>query len=211
MAIHILFGKDDEEEQKQEQLDPSLVVNVEQNVEIARYKEEEDAAIGKGFGDERFREWVKKFQEDSDYRKMISDLAERVMLQAESKCGYSSLLKEDSGILNGEKRSHYSFGDDPNLIDFEESIDNIITQRKDLSGIRYDDLIILERRGQQMAAVFLQDISGSMYDSLKDSIICTVILLFALKKHEIAMAFFESDLYAIKEFFDEKSVEGYKG
>jgi len=134
--------------------------------------------------------------------------AEKMMVGSNSKCEYTFLTKEETGPLEGEMIRPFSWGDDSEMIDFEETLENLMSQGKRLSQASYDDFVVRERRGQRKSVVFLQDISGSMSDALKHSLIYAAMLLYALRKHEIALAFFESNDYIIKRFSDGQPVEG---
>jgi len=216
VAMGILLGKQSEKRREEDgkayALDKmGMEVDGRGRSEIPQFVEKGKKVSGSGVGggDERFLEWVRKFRGDKEYRRRIIEMAERISLACNSRCESTSasLVKEDSGILYGEKVRYFQPGDDPSLIDFEESIENIISQCKRLSEIRYEDFIVRERRGQRMAVVLLEDISGSMSQAIKYSMTYVAILLYAFRKHEIALGFFESNPYAVKEFFDKKSVE----
>jgi hypothetical protein len=168
---------------------------------------------GIGSGDERFREWRAKFYSNKEYRyklmRAAEKVADKIVVESNSKCEHTFLTKEDSGPLEGYKLRYFQLGDDPDLVDFEETIQNISGRGKGLSELRYDDFITRERRGRKGAVVFLQDISGSMERVLKEFMVYSVILVYAyaLCKYEIALAFFESDAYVVKRLFDGKNAD----
>lgn len=162
---------------------------------------------GIGPGDDVFREWIERYRCDKEYRRRVSGLAERIILTSLSNCGHTSLFKEDFGVFEGERLDYFQLGDDFELIDFDESIQNIIDHRRDVSEVAYEDFLVRERRGQRKAVVFLEDISASMGEAIDFCKLLSVVLLLCLRRHEISLAFFESGPYVIKEFFEKKPVD----
>jgi hypothetical protein len=170
-------------------------------------KSTESSDSGIGSGSELIREWRSKICCDKEYGRWLMERAERIAISSNSKYESTFLTKESFGPLDGDILRHFSFGEDSTLIDFEETIDNILSQGKSLSCVRYEDFIVRERGGQRKAVVILQDISGSMGGVLECSLICTAMMCYVLQKHETAVALFESDAHIVKRFFDKKSVE----
>ncbi|MDY6796365.1 MAG: VWA domain-containing protein [Actinomycetota bacterium] len=191
VAMEILFGQETEEDEG-----ASIELPI-----------SEESGTGIGDGQQLTKQWWDKLSKDKEYRHKLRTQAEKIILRANSRCDYTYLTKEDSGPLEGERLSYFCRGDDPELVDFEESLESLLSQGKDPSGARYEDLIMHQRRGQRKAVVILQDISGSMAYILKYSLIYGAILLYALRKHELAFAFFESDDYIVKRFFDKMPLE----
>ncbi len=175
--------------------------------ELGSKVEETGSRSGAGLGDESFTEWARLFRGQRDYRRRLYEMAERIRMASSSSCEFTAQTIEDSGILDGEKLQHFEDSSDPDLVDFEESIESIISLGKRLSEITPDDLMVRERRGQRKSIVFLEDISGSMGASLKYSMLCMVLLLYAFRKHELALAFFEGNPYIVREFFSKESVD----
>lgn len=167
---------------------------------------EEDTA-GAGSGEETFAEWLRAFRGRRDFRERVYEQARRIRIASDSSCEHTSLAIEDSGILDGEKLRPFDDSTDPDLVDFEESIESIFGQGKRLLEITREDLMVRERRGQRKAVVLLEDISGSMGAALKHSVICIVTLLYAFRRHEVALAFFEGNPYVLREFFSGEPVE----
>lgn len=216
VAMEILSGKHAKEqecEQEEGQQERELVIEEQWQLFFEDMGQgrpeaaEDDSGSGSGPGEERFSDWVRKFQGDKEYRDRIRDFAEQISLENHCSQTGASYFKEDSGVFAGEKLGQLMPGDDYSLIDFEESIENILGSGRGLSEMRYEDFIVRERRGTRKAVVILEDISGSMRAGLDGSIMCAVMLLYALRKHEVALAFFEGNPYVIKEFFDRRPIE----
>ncbi|GEM_PF-1222372 len=184
-------------------MDAGLGIRVEGGAE----KEEEGGGSGVGPGDDLFRDWIERFRCDKEYRRKVSGMADKILLKSLSNCGHTSLLKEDFGVFEGERLDYFQAGDDFDLIDFDESIQNIVTHRRRVSEVTYEDFIVRERRGQKKAVVFLEDISASMGEAIHFCKLFSVVLLYCLRKHELSLAFFESGPYVIKEFFEKKPLD----
>jgi hypothetical protein len=187
VAREILFGREQEEAESQQ--------NLLKNVDLLK----NDGGISGG--SQLLKDWD-RIRRDEEYQRRLRRIANSIVLRSDSICDYNYLTKEDSGPLEGEKLSFFYWGDDPELVDFDESLENLIIQGKELSWARYEDFIIRHKRGQRKAVAILQDISGSMGSALRYSLIFGAILIYVLQKHELAIAFFESDDYIVKRFFD---------
>ena len=192
LALEILFGEEEREEAGEIVPD---IVKTQQRPE------------GVSGGDQLFLEWLEKLRLDRDFLFKLKAMADEIQLWSDSKCDFNLLTREEVGPLEGEKLTTFCRGDDTELIDFEESLENLLAQGKEPALLRYEDLIIRQRRGQRKAVVILQDVSASMRHALRYSKIYGAILLYALQKHELAFAFFESNDYVIKQFFDKVPIE----
>lgn len=215
VAIDIVFGKSTIQKDrlnKSTNLTVSRemrnIVNSSQHNLIETGKKK-SSGLDIGGGDEYFLKWLSHPQYNKENIETIYRMGEQILLgyNSNSKSLSTLSINEDFGILSGERIKYFQLGEDYSSIDFEESIDNIISQGKDLSKVRYEDFIIRERKGYRFAVVILGDISGSMSNATKYCIMYIAILLYAFRRHKVALGFFESNLYVLKELFDKKSVE----
>jgi hypothetical protein len=211
IAWEILFGRKEkqggQEEKKGGEINGMYPSEEERKIGKTKPWEGKPSGSGVGGGDEQIMEWWAKFHGDAEYRRRLMKKAERIILNSGSKSDYTFSTREEAGPLEGDMLRRFSPGDDPESIDYEETIEELVGQGRDLSQVRYDDFILRERRRQRKAAVILQDVSGSMDLGLKPSLLCAAILLCALRNHEIALALFEGNQYIIKRFFDKKPWE----
>ena len=196
VAMDILSGEEEGEKESKEENEVA---------ELSPIQSKSGSGISSGA--QLVKEWWERFHWDKEYRRQLMAKAEKIVLRSESRCEYTFLTKEALGPIEGEILSPFWWGDDPDLIDFEESLENLMSQGKKPSQARYEDLIVRQRRGQRKAVVFLQDISGSMDNALRYSLMYGAILLYALRRHELALAFFEGNDYIIKQFFDKQPIE----
>jgi len=215
LAIDIVFGKSTIEKNKLNRF-TNLTRSEEMKniVKSSHYYliengKKKSSGLNIGGGDEYFLKWLSYPIYNKENINIIRQMGEQILLKynPNSKSLSTFSINEDFGILSGERIKYFRLGDDYNSIDFEETINNIISQGKDLSQVKYEDFIIHERKGYRFAVVILGDISGSMSNATKYCIMYIAILLYAFRKHKVALGFFESNLYILRELFDEKSIE----
>ncbi len=166
--------------------------------------------IRSGPGENKLRRWSewRKYYLPYTSRQRMRQRAKELIFELGSKYARRYFADEITMHREGDVLRPYSPGDDPELIDFEETIMHVLTQSKPLNYIRHDDFIIRENRGKQRAIVLLQDISGSMIGSpLWNSVLCAVMLLYGLPRDEIGIAFFEGNTYVVKELHEQRHVE----
>jgi hypothetical protein len=101
----------------------------------------------------------------------------------------------------------FNIGDDPESIDYEETIENIHEQGKKLEHLQYEDILVRDSMKKLWSIVYLQDISGSMrpYISLMNLILSTLIQSF--KAEVFAIGLFRDDFYVMKEIDENKDFE----
>jgi len=208
IAWEILYGKEAQQEEGEQSENGERISDIfpaeEKKLGGRKPGEGKPSGSGIGGGDDQFVDWWHMFRGNTQYMRWLMEKAERMVLTSESKCEHTFLTKEDAGPLEGDKRRHFFPGDDPESIDYEETVDELIRQGRELSQIRYDDFVLRERRGQRKAVAILQDVSGSMNLGLRPCLMCAAILLCVLRNHEVALALFENNQYVIKRFFDRK-------
>jgi len=111
--------------------------------------------------------------------------------------------------IEGEILRNYQYGDDWGAIDFEETLECILEENKPLDQVTYEDFFIrLKRRIRHRAVVLLLDISESMEGRSLDLLkLCSATLLYCFPVKEVAIAFFESDTYIIKEILQKDNID----
>lgn len=127
-------------------------------------------------------------------RKITSHIYAKALLHARR------FMKEQI-VWYGYQIRTYNYGEDPSTIDFEETIQHLLTYPKPLNQIQYKDFLIRKEKERKVAVVFLLDISGSIQPkALFNYIACCIMLLEILSKEYLAIAFFEGDTYVVKTF-----------
>ena len=102
----------------------------------------------------------------------------------------------------------YNIGDDFDNIDLEATIFNILEKGKKLEHIGYDDFFVFETARGLRSACFELDISGSMTgEKLAYMAICVTMLVYGLRKDEIAITYFESDTHVLKNINEDIDLE----
>ena len=135
-------------------------------------------------------------------------LAKEVLVQYAVALGKELIGDRSRGVLEGETSRSFVCGDDPSLVDMEETVDNLVSQGKSLSMIQPEDLRVRETIHGRRAVALLVDISGSMHgEKLTWCSIAAAMLAYCLRPDELALAFFESDTHVVKSFSDRMPVE----
>ncbi len=102
----------------------------------------------------------------------------------------------------------YNIGDDFELIDLEETINNILEAGKSIEMITEDDFLVMKTTQGLRNIVMELDISGSMAgEKLAQMALCASMLLYAFKPEEIALCFFESDTHILKNLNDKVELD----
>lgn len=141
-------------------------------------------------------------------RKPLRRLAKDVLVQYAVALGKEMIGDKSQGVLEGESVRSYIPGDDPSLLDMEETVESIISQGKSLQMIVPEDLCVRETIHGRRAVAMLVDISGSMQgEKLTWCSITAAMLAYALRSDELALAFFESDTHVVKSFSDKMEIE----
>ncbi|MBS7620042.1 hypothetical protein KEJ21_05290 [Candidatus Bathyarchaeota archaeon] len=103
--------------------------------------------------------------------------------------------------------------EDPELIDEDRSLENILDQGKQVENIRYDDFLMREMERKRRSIIYVQDISNTMFYSLRGissiqfSILCLVPLLYALRRENYGLVLYESNSHVLKSLGDEVDYE----
>jgi len=153
-----------------------------------------------GAGRDRQLSWIE--QEES-----LVDL--RVPLEKIIKIGriYYKKFSEMREGFGEQILRPYQVGDDPDAIDYEETIENIHDQGKKPDQIKYDDIIIKDSRRKKWCVVYLHDISWSMegFISITNEILATLVQTF--REDDYGIGLFRDDFYVMKALDEQKEVD----
>lgn len=103
----------------------------------------------------------------------------------------------------------YQVGDDFDLVDYEETIENLHDQGKKLKHLKLEDIIVKDLERKRLCITYLLDISGSMKGLIHITKGLLAGLLQAFHEDEFAVGLFKDDFYAMKdmdEYMDSESV-----
>lgn len=103
----------------------------------------------------------------------------------------------------------FEYGDDPDLIDEERSLENIFDKGKRIDDVRYDDFLIRRRNRKRRVVVYILDISNTMFyeveglTSIHYSIMSLIPLLWGLRRERYGLVLYESNSHIQKDVHDE--------
>jgi len=166
-----------------------------------------EQALGAGGGENMLYQW---FEHSSTMPKWLRDIvkkhAKRIMIDLAKKKAASLIGSSEAGPLPEGSTRPYFLGDDPDTIDLDETIDNILDQGKQIEDVVIDDFIVRKTVTGRRCVIFLVDISGSMSGPpLASASIVTAMLLITFARDELGVALFESDTHVLCDI--EKHVE----
>jgi len=149
---------------------------------------------------------VMKNSKSEENRKILADLLKERLL----KLGREFERKEDWA----KQRSITPFqrGEDPDLIDEERSLDNILDLGRSIDEIRYDDFMMRRRDRQKRTIIYILDISNTMFydlegiNSISYSVLSVVPLMWGLRREKHGLCLYESNSHIIKDLYEEINI-----
>jgi hypothetical protein len=175
---------------------------------FTRYQNKPDIGVGPG-EDRILKAGVKAMRERRDERtqQVLAMLLKERLL----KLGREFERKEDWSRLYNVRP--FQPGEDPELIDEDRSLDNILDLGRDINEIRYDDFLMQKRRKRSRNIVYIQDVSNTMFydyegmNSINYSILSLVPLMWGLRRDKYGLILYESNSHVMKELTDERDIE----
>lgn len=129
-----------------------------------------------------------------------------------------SLEKRKSGRAGTQESSvkrPFSPGDDIDLVDFEDTMENIASGGHGASEAAPEDIVVRDEVGETVTAILLQDVSYSMFQYLGSVIPCFILTYSALKNSRRGVCIFAGNGYPVKRVLeereDEKVIAAYYG
>jgi len=149
---------------------------------------------------------VMKNSKSEKTRKILADLLKERLL----KLGREFERKEDWA----KQRSITPFqrGEDPDLIDEERSLDNILDLGRSIDEIRYDDFMMRRRDRQKRTIIYILDISNTMFydlegiNSISYSVLSLVPLMWGLRREKYGLCLYESNSHIVKDLYEEINI-----
>lgn len=163
-----------------------------------------------GPGDNLLKEWFTHRRNiPAEVKEYIRKLTREALMRIALRILARQRGTGEKGLIPSSRLRSYIDGDELDLIDIDASIENIVMAGKRPEHFTSDDLLVQETQKGRVAFAFLLDISGSMTGAkLASCAISVVILVGKLSANEVAVALFESDTHKLKEFTDDKDIEG---
>lgn len=162
-----------------------------------------------GSGENLLQQWFMcRNQLPSKVYDMVKDVATDLVIDLGIRRAKGLIGSSEFGFVPVTETRPFILGDDPELINIEESIENILAHGKSLKHIEPGDFFVHDTREGRRALVLLLDQSGSMSgEKLVQMAICSAMVLHTLKEKEVGLAFFESDTKIIKGLEDRVKLE----
>jgi Mg-chelatase subunit ChlD len=167
------------------------------------------SCLSAGSGENMLKQWfIHRKNIPPKAKQKVKELAKKMLIELGIYYSRARLGTATTGPIPINIVRPYMIGDDIENIDLEETINNILEKGKELSHIGYDDFYVHETAKGLRSACIELDISGSMSgEKLAYMAICTTMLVYSLKKDELAVCFFESDTHVIKEMDKKADLE----
>ena len=206
IPMDLLSPKSDEPagfipEERGENAEVELERRYDVNVDIFKeFKNKPDLGVGPG-EDELLKAHIRlmRRRRDESSRRVLSEILKRMLL----KLGREFESKEES--LRNPALRPFEWGEDPDLIDEERSLENILDEGRRVEEIRYEDFLMRKKRKKRRAVVYIQDISNTMFyeldglNSIHYSILSLVPLMWGLRRERYGLVLFESNSHVLKE------------
>jgi hypothetical protein len=171
------------------------------------FQNKPDIGVGPG-EDEIVKTGVKamKNTKSEENRKILADLLKERLL----KLGREFERKE----AWDKQRSVTPFqqGEDPDLIDEERSLDNILDLGRSIDEIRYDDFMMRQQDRQKRTIIYILDISNTMFydlegiNSISYSVLSMVPLMWGLRREKYGLCLYESNSHIVKDLYEEINI-----
>jgi len=139
---------------------------------------------------------------------MVKALAKKLMLELGIHYARARLGSSEMGPIPVTTVRPYVLGDDMDLVDMEETVEALINKGKALHLVDYDDFMVLETYHGRRAVVIELDVSGSMTgEKLAYMSICATMLVYGMRREELALCFFESSTHKVKNIEEEVDMD----
>jgi len=168
------------------------------------YENKPDIGVGPG-EDAILKAGVKvmKAGRSEETRRLIAELLKEKLM----KLGREFERKED--WTKHRSLRPFQQGEDPDLIDEERSLDNILDLGRRMDEIRYEDFLMRQPERQKRSIVYILDISNTMFydlegiNSISYSVLSMVPLIWALRREKYGLCLYESNTHVVKDLYDE--------
>ncbi len=166
-----------------------------------------DIGVGPG-EDEIVKAGVRamKTSESEETRRILAELLKEKLL----KLGREFERKED--WAKHRSITPFQQGEDPDLIDEERSLENILDLGRSVEEIRYDDFMMRQPDRQKRIVIYILDISNTMFydlegiNSISYSVLSMVPLMWGLRREKYGLCLYESNSHIVKDLYEEINV-----
>ncbi len=167
------------------------------------------SCLSAGNGENLLQQWfIHRNKLPEPTKQKVKELAKKMLIELGIYYSRARLGSSTTGPIPINIVRPYSIGDDFENIDLEETLNNILEKGKKLDHIKYDDFFVYETAKGLRTACFELDISGSMTgDKLAYMSISATMLIYALRKDELGITFFESNTHVLKNVDEEINLD----
>jgi hypothetical protein len=170
---------------------------------------EPDLGVGPG-EDELLRRAIRRHKDDRDEasRRRLAEFLKIKLLRL----GREFERRAES--LRRPMLRPFEYGDDPEDIEEEQSLENILDQGKRVEEVGYDDFLIKRRSRRRKDIVYILDISNTMFyqmeglTSIHYSVMSLVPLLWSLRGERYGLVLYESNSHVQKDINEEGDADG---
>ena len=144
---------------------------------------------------------------DEESRRILAELLREMLLRLARE------FERRSESIHNPVLRPFEYGEDPELIDEEGSLENLFDQGKRVEEIRYDDFLMRKKQRKRKTIVYVQDISNTMfYDlegltSISYSLLALIPLLWALRRERYGLVVYESNGHVLKDLSEQRDEE----
>jgi len=173
-----------------------------------KFSSEPDLGVGPG-EDELLKAGIRKVKNQGGERSKRA-LAEFLKLNL-LKLGRE--FERSFDFLHNPSLRPFEPGDDPDLIDEERSLENIIDIGRKMDEVRYRDFLIRKRDKKRKYIIYIQDISNTMFyemkgvNSIQYSIMALVPLIYSLRREKYGLVLYESNSHVQKDLYEEGNLD----
>ncbi|MFX1276048.1 MAG: VWA domain-containing protein [Promethearchaeota archaeon] len=175
-------------------------------------EEAEDQLISSltaGSGENLLKQWfIHRKNIPNTSKQKVKELAKAILVELGIYYSRARLGSAITGPIPINIVRPFNIGDDFDNVDLEETVMNILEKGKKLEHINYDDFLVHETAKGLRSVCIELDVSGSMEgEKLAQLALCTTMLLYGLRKDELAITYFESDTHVLKSINEDIDLE----
>lgn len=167
------------------------------------------SSLGAGSGLDLLEQWFfSRHNISAKVKTKLKEIIKHIMIDLGIRSANSLIGSANSGPIVENIVIPYTPGDDFELIDLEETINNLLEGGKTVDLISNDDFLVAKTSQGLRCLVLELDISGSMTgQKLSQMALCATMLVYAFKPEELALTFFESNTHKVKNLDEDVELE----
>ncbi len=167
------------------------------------------SSLGAGSGLDLLEQWFfSRHNISAKVKRKLKEIIKHIMIDLGIRSANSLIGSANSGPIVENIVIPYTPGDDFELIDLEETINNLLEGGKTVDLISNDDFLVAKTSQGLRCLVLELDISGSMTgQKLSQMALCATMLVYAFKPEELALTFFESNTQRVKNLDEDVELE----